>query len=675
MSVYALGPLALWVAFGLAAYGIVVGHLGGRRRDARLTDAAVGAVYGVAICVALAYGLLTAAFLADRFELAYVAGHASRAMPPWYKATAVWGGMEGSMLLWALILSGYAAAAVFSTRRRQPELVPHAASVLLAISAFFLGVLIWGAPPFVRLAVLPVDGAGLNPLLQNHWMAAHPPSLYLGYVGWAVPFAFAMAALLTGRLGAEWIVAMRKWALIPFLFLTIGNLMGSHWAYIELGWGGYWGWDPVENSAIMPWFVGAAFVHSIMIQEKRGMLKLWNVALITATFALTILGTFVTRSGIIESVHAFAATDIGFVFLSFLALVLAFAVGLTWWRADLLRSDNQLESFVSRESAFLFNNLLLLGIAFAIWWGTFFPFIAEVATGERISVGPPFFNQVIAPFSLALLLLVGIGPVIAWRRASRRSLTRNFRTPLVALGVAGVAALLLGIHAWYAIAVAAFGAFVLASIGQELERGARSRVRAQGERPAQAVYRLVMKNRRRYGGYTVHIGVVLVFSGIAGALFVEEQKARLEPGDTTAVGGFAVQYRGTDIEQGPNYIATVANLTVAERGERAVRMRPERRFYPEGQEQTTTEVAIWSRPFEDVYAILDAYDPLSGTADVTLLVNPLVLWIWIGGGVMVLGILLALSTPRPRTARAGERTAASASARPAAAPRVGAPPA
>jgi cytochrome c-type biogenesis protein CcmF len=476
----------------------------------------------------------------------------------------------------------------------------------------------------------------------------------MGYVGWSVPFAFAIAALVTGRLGTEWITAMRKWSLVPFMFLTIGNLMGSHWAYIELGWGGYWGWDPVENSAIMPWFAGTAFLHSIMIQEKRGMLRMWNMALIVLTFSLTILGTFVTRSGIIESVHAFASTNVGIVFLSFLTLVIAASVALIWWRSDLLTTENRLESFVSRESAFLFNNLLLLGIAFAIWWGTFFPILSEAFTGQRISVGPPFFNQVNGPLSLALLMMTGIGPVIAWRRASRRNLERNFRLPLVALLVAGVVAVALGLRAWYAVAVAAFGAFVAATVVQEMWRGTRARMRAKGTGPIASLVGLVSRNRRRYGGYIVHIGVLFVFAGVTGSMFQLEEKARLSPGDEIAIGRYAVEYRGGDVEQGPNYVATVANLTVREEGGTPYRVRPERRFYPTGEEQTTTEVAIWSRTFEDFYAILEAFDPATGASDITLIVNPMLMWIWIGGGVMVFGTLIALSTPRPKPSRKNE---------------------
>lgn len=381
------------------------------------------------------------------------------------------------------------------------------------------------------------------------------------------------------------------------------------------------------------------------------MLKRWNVGLVTATFALTILGTFVTRSGIIESVHAFASTDIGIVFLAFLVVVVGTAVGLAWWRSDLLTSENRLESFVSRESAFLFNNLLLIGIAFAIWWGTFFPFLSEAVTGQRVSVGAPFFNQVNAPLSLALLLLLGIGPAIAWRRASRLNLTRSFVVPLAVLVVAGVAAVAVGLRQWYAVSVAAFGAFVVATVVQELGRGTRARMGAKGVSAGRALLGLVGKNRRRYGGYVVHVGVVLVFAGIAGALFAVERSVRLRPGEETTVGPFAVVYRGADLEPGPNYTATVAHLTVSTRDGEPMRMRPERRFYPAGQEQVTTEVAIWSRPFEDVYAILDAWQPASGAADLTLIVNPMVLWIWVGGAVMVLGTLIALSTPRRIAAR------------------------
>jgi cytochrome c-type biogenesis protein CcmF len=631
----------------------VIGHLGGWKRDPRMANAAIGAVFGTSACVVLAYALLTAAFVTDQFQFSFVATNASRAMPVWYKAAAVWGGMAGSMLLWALILAGYSTAAMLVTRNRLPRLAPHAASVLLTIMAFFLVVMVFSSRPFERLAFTPMDGQGLNPLLQNQWMAAHPPSLYMGYVGWSIPFAFAIAALITARLGTEWITAMRRWALVPFMFLTIGNLMGSHWAYIELGWGGYWGWDPVENSAIMPWFAGTAFLHSIMIQEKRGMLRMWNMALIVLTFSLTILGTFVTRSGIIESVHAFASTNVGIVFLSFLTLVIATSVGLIWWRSDLLTTENRLESFVSRESAFLFNNLLLLGIAFAIWWGTFFPILSEAFTGQRISVGPPFFNQVNGPLSIALLLMTGIGPVIAWRRASRYNLERNFRVPVLVLLVAGVVAVALGLRAWYAVSVVAFGAFVAATVVQEMWRGTRARMRSKGTGPATALVGLIARNRRRYGGYIVHIGVLLVFAGVTGSMFQLEQKERLSPGDQIAIGQYTVEYRGGDIEQGPNYTATVANLTVSDEGGTPYRVRPERRFYPSGQEQTTSEVAIWSRPFEDFYAILEGFDPATGISDITLIVNPMLLWIWIGGGVMVVGTLISLSS-RPKTARSRE---------------------
>lgn len=650
MSVYALGPLALWVGLAIALYGAVAGYVGGLRDDRRLSEAAVGAVFGASLCVVLAYALLTAAFLNDEFRFAYVAGRASRAMPVWYKAAAVWGGMAGSMLLWALVLAGYSTLAMLVHRKRHPDLVPYAAATLLVVMAFFLSVLTFASKPFETLAFTPVDGTGLNPLLQNSWMAAHPPSLYLGYVGWSVPFAFAIGALISGRLGTEWIVAIRKWAIVAFLFLTVGNLMGSHWAYIELGWGGFWGWDPVENSAIMPWFVGAAFIHSIMIQEKRGMLKVWNMGLVTATFALTILGTFVTRSGIVESVHAFASTNIGVVFLSFLGFILAGSAALIWWRLPMLETENRLESFVSRESAFLFNNLLLLGIGFAIWWGTFFPFISEAATGQRISVGPPFFNEVNGPLSIALLLMMGIGPVIAWRRASRRNLQRNFVWPTVALIVGGVIAVAAGLRQWYAVAVVSFSAFVLASIVQEVWRGTRSRA-SRGEPVHLALLRLVGKNRRRYGGYVVHIGVLFIFAGVAGAMFVQEESVRLRPGEGASVGAFEFVYHGLDVEQGPNYTATVGNLTVAERDGRPYRIRPERRFYPRGQEQTTTEVAIWSRLFEDVYAILDNARPATGVVDVTLIVNPMIMWIWIGGGTMIVGMLIGLSTSRPKPKR------------------------
>ena len=653
--------LLLALLLVVSLYGTWASWTGARRGDERYVRSGEIAVYVNLVLALAAYAFLTYYFVTDTFQVAYVATHSSSAQPLLYKFS-VWGGMEGSVLLWAAVLGGYSAACVWLNHGRNRALMPYATATLCGIMAFFAAVLVFASNPFSTLEFVPAQGQGLNPLLQNPGMMIHPPSLYLGYVGWTIPFAFAMAALVSRRLDAQWVVAARKWALVPWIFLTLGNLLGAHWAYVELGWGGYWGWDPVENSAIMPWFLGTAFLHSILIQEKRDILRTWNVSLIVITFCATIMGTFLTRSGIIESVHTFSESPVGPVFLVFLAGLALGSAALIASRADILRSPSRMESVLSRENAFLFNNLLLVGIFFAIWWGTYFPVISEAAVGRRISVGPPFFNQVLAPFGLGLLLLMGIGPLLAWRRTSRPQLRRQFLWPVgVAVG-ASLAGWAVGIREPYAVVTITFLAFTVTTIVQEFARGARARGRIHGESPGVALARLLSRNRRRYGGYVVHVGVACVFLAIAGNVYVTSREAAMRPGDTEHVGPYAVTFRNLKVRQAPNYTAAVAELAVSRNGGAARYAHPEKRLYPAGQEQVSTEVAIDGRLLEDFYAIL--IEPLPGGtgARIKLVINPLVGLIWMGGLIMVLGGIMTLTTPRPR---ATERDAA---------PRHAAPP-
>jgi cytochrome c-type biogenesis protein CcmF len=638
--------MLLALLLGVSLYGAWASWTGHRSGDERWVRSGENAVY-LNLALALgAYGWLSWYFLTDAFQVAYVATNSSTRQPLLYKLSAVWGGMDGSVLLWATILAGYSALCVRLNRNQNRTLMPYVTATLCGVMAFFAAVLVFASNPFRTLDVAPIEGAGLNPLLQNPGMMIHPPSLYMGFVGWTIPFAFAIGALLARRLDAGWVVAARKWALFPWIFLTLGNLLGANWAYVELGWGGYWGWDPVENSAIMPWFLGTAFVHSIMIQEKRDMLKTWNVSLIVITFCATIMGTFVTRSGIIESVHTFSQSPVGPIFLAFLAALVLGSAGLIASRSDMLRSSSRMESVLSRENAFLFNNLLFVGIAFAIWWGTFFPILSEAVTGRRISVGPPFFNQVIAPLGLGLLLLMGVGPLLAWRKSSAPQLKRQFFWPMTIGVFASIAGYVAGMREPYAIVTITFAAFTASTVVQELARGVRARGRIHWEPPLLALVRLISRNRRRYGGYIVHIGVTCIFLGLAGNVYVTARELSMKPGDSVGINDYTVVFRSLKMREASNYVAAVAELAVTRGAGETRYAHPEKRIYTAGQEQVATEVAIEGHLLEDFYAIL--LEPLPGGrgARMKLVVNPLVSLIWIGGAIMVLGATVTLTTPR-----------------------------
>jgi len=637
-----LGSLSLLVALLLAVYSIGANHYGARKQRGDFVASARHALWAMCALVTLAVIALWSGLLSSDFSLEYVAAYSSTTLPTPYKFAALWGGQQGSLLFWTWLLSIFTSIAAFQNRRRNPEIAPYATAVLALVAVFFLGMLNFVTRPFDSLSLVPSEGTDLNPLLQNYWMAIHPPSLYTGYVSATVPFAFGAAALITGKLDDSWIRTTRRWAIFSWFFLTLGNMFGARWAYEVLGWGGYWAWDPVENAAFMPWLVMTAYLHSVMIQERKDMLKVWNLALIGLAFALTIFGTFITRSGVISSVHSFTQSGLGPYFLSFLILVVVAYTGLLIFRSGDLRSPAEFESYLSREAAFLFNNLVLVGIAFAVFWGTIFPVLSEAVRGVKITVGPPFFNQVNGPLALALIFLMGVGPLIAWRRTTPRNLIQSFAAP-AALGLAaGLLAFAFDIRAWYVLAALSLAAFVMGTIIAEFRRGVSARRHMIGEAPATALVNLVAKNNRRYGGYIIHIGVIVAFVGIVGsAFFKTEVKKTVSQGQSFAVGPYRLEYLGVFPIDTPHLESATANLVVTREGREVAQMAPAKLFYKR-QQQPATKVAIRSTPFADLYVVLAGLDDSGRQATFEVFLTPLVFWLWGGGLLMVLGTVVVM---------------------------------
>jgi len=637
-----LGRLAVCLALLCALVSVIVSVRGALTRRGDLVRTGEHAAYAVFGLVALAVVILLRALLSHDFSLEYVAAYSSSTLPTNYVFAALWGGQKGSLLFWSFMLSLFATIVQLQNRERNRELMPWVTATLMTVAVFFLGLVTFLTDPFERLPTPAFEGADLNPLLQNYWMMIHPPSLYTGYVSASVPFAFAIAALATGRLGDQWIRSTRRWALFSWFFLSLGNLFGAMWAYEVLGWGGYWAWDPVENAAFMPWLVSTAYLHSVMIQEKKDMLRVWNMILVLLTFSLTIFGTFLTRSGVISSVHSFTQSGLGPFFIGFLLLVLLTAGGLVAYRLPELRTSGTIESFFSREAAFLFNNLILVGIAFAVFWGTVFPVLSEWVRGVKITVGPPFFNRVNAPLGLVLLVLMGIGPVIAWRRATPRNLWRAFAWPVGSALVAGVVLLVGGIPfggAWVAFVG---GVFALGTIVQEFWRGVRARQAMLHESAPRALGRLVGKNRRRYGGYIIHVGIVSIFVGIAASsVFRIEAQQTMKVGDEMHVGRYTLRYDRIDSQENGHVARTAAVLPVFVDGRQIDTLMPEKRFYKKPK-QPTTEVANRSTLREDLYVVLGSYDPQTQLVTIQAYVNPLVVWIWLGGLILALGTAVAV---------------------------------
>jgi cytochrome c-type biogenesis protein CcmF len=657
----ALGRAILLAAFVCAAASFVFSTASARRRDERLAVSGRRALYSAVILVTAASLLMVAALFARDFSLGYVAGYSSRSTPPVYTLTALWAGMEGSLLFWTLLTCIYAATAVAVQRKRRPELTPIATAVLSCIVAFFLGLLAFAANPFATVSPIPPDGSGLNPLLQSPFMAIHPVLLYLGFTGFVVPFAFAFGSLVTGRLDVGWFTSTRRWTVVAWSFLTIGIILGGAWAYMELGWGGYWAWDPVENASLLPWLTGTAFLHSVMIQERRQMLKVWNVALILGTYCLAIFGTFLTRSGLLSSVHTFSESPIGKMFLPFLAVMLVVAFGLLGYRYEKLRSHRHLESMFSREAMFLFNNLLLVTIAFTVLWGTLYPVFVEALSGDKISVGPPFFNTVVGPMALALVGLAGIGPLVAWRRGSGRSLKRQILVPAISGAFTIVVLALLQVRSAGAMFGLGLTVFVATATLGEFARGAAAH---RGARPfglLKGLATVVGGNRRRYGGYIVHLGVVLICLGISGTAFRLTWSGVLAPGDTFSLGGYDIGYESARTFDTDEKQVKMAVMSVRRDGKKVAELTPQRNLHF-AQNQPQSEIGLRTTLSEDLYLVLTQMDA-QNRVTLRAWLNPLVAWIWIGGAFMALGMLVILSGRPPEQrpvsskAREAERVA------------------
>src|SRR6188508_3079153 len=535
----ALGSFVLLATFVVASYALAASVVGGRRRSRALIESGVGAFYMTAALMAVASGIIIHAFVTDNYAIKYVQHYSDAAQPLAYKITSYWGGLDGSILFWVFLLSVFGTIAVATNRERHRELIPWVVAIISATEMFFIFIMVVHNNPFSTfVAGGPPDGKGLNPLLKNFYMAIHPPSLYTGFVAMTIPYAFGMAALITGHLDDAWLRAVRRWTMIGWLFLTFGLTLGMLWAYEELGWGGFWGWDPVENAGLLPWFTATAFLHSVMVQERRGMLRVWNVTLVILTFFLTIFATFMTRSGVVQSVHAFGEDrELARLFTIFMVGIVTFSFGWVIYRLPLLRSRNELDSWVSREAAFLANNWILLFSAFFVLFATMFPTLSEAVRGERLTVGPPFFNKWMLPIGLTLLLLTGVGPLMAWRKSTVGNLRDQFLVPISAAVIVGGGLFALGVRVWTSGICFAFCAFVLGTIGQEFWRGARVRQGATGTDVFTALIGLVSRNKRRYGGYIVHVGAVLIFLGFAGREFRQTDKVALKTGQEATLGG------------------------------------------------------------------------------------------------------------------------------------------
>ena len=586
------GRVALVLALAVCAYGITAALYGGRKGRRDWVDSGRRSVYCLAAILTVAMVILEIAFIRNDFSYNTVANTSSTTTPLLYRAAAMWSSQEGSLLLWVWLLSIWASVATFITRNRLRDIVPYATSVLLGFGAFFTTLLVFFDSPFAQTHPAPVQGAGLDPLLRNPSMLIHPPMLYSGYTFFTIPFAFAVGALVVRRVDADWIRVTRRFALASWLFLGIGIVLGARWSYYELGWGGYWGWDPVENAALMPWLISTGFLHSVMIQEKRGMLKIWNASLVLAASTLAIVGTFLVRSGVLNSIHAFGASTLGIPFVALIAAMTGGSIYLVVSRRDVLRSEHSLDSLFSREAAFLLNNVVLVGLCFVVFWGTFFPLISKAVTGTSAAVGPPWFDRYTVPLALILVLLSGIGPAIAWRRASLANARRNFRLPLAAAVLMAVAACTvvpisssIGVVLLFSAA-----AFVCASVGQEFWRGWRARRATSSDSPLVALASMVRRNRRRYGGYIVHIGIAVLFIGVAASsTFQHEQTLSLRVGQSTRVGAYTMRYiRATgSVVADPNHTGATmtlgAVLRVTRGGHYVGTLRPSAGYYPAAQ--------------------------------------------------------------------------------------------
>src|SRR3989475_3127835 len=641
-----LGGSALWIAFLLGVWGAIAGFAGGRTGRPDLQRSARHAVFAMCAALLTAVFSLEWALFHHDFNIEYVAAYTSRNLPTFYTWSALYAGQKGSLLFWATVLTLFGSLAQLLTAGRHRVYLPYVAAVTAVVAGFFVCVMLFAANPFDRLAYTPLDGRGMNPQLQNPGMVFHPPMLYLGYISITIPFAFAMAALISKRLDADWLVAIRKWTLLSWLFLSVGICLGMWWAYVELGWGGYWAWDPVENASLLPWLTMTAFLQSVMIQEKRGMLKKWNLPLIIGAWLLSIFGTFLTRSGVIASVHSFTQSPVGYFFLAFLVLAGAASFTLYAKRLPLLATETRLESMVSREASFFFNNLLLVGIAFSVLFGTLFPILSELVTGAKTTFSTTTFNRVNIPLGLALLVLTGIGPLIAWRRASIPNLKRQFIAPSTSGTLALLMLLAAGMRDLWALLAISFGAFVTVTVAQEFWRGVRARHRQYGEAWLLAPGRLVARNRRRYGGHVVPIRILMLFVAFSGMAFKTETEATLRPGESVTLKSpygwtYTFTHLGVSQYDALNRQVTAATVEVRRDGRKIGLLSPEKRQHVDAFNRPTfdpsTEPSIMSMLREDLYGVLGGGVNGTQQAGFPLTLNPLVWWVWYGGMVVALG--------------------------------------
>lgn len=649
-----IGRVALLLALPVAAYGIFASVFGVRRHHPGLVASGRNAVFATFGLATMALVAMEVALLTHDFSVSYVAEVGSRDTPTLITAISLWAALDGSILFWLWVLTLYSMIVALLYRRRRVDEMPYVLATLLGITVFFLIVLVGPGNPFEQVWPVPLDGRGPNPILQNHpMMALHPPAQYLGYVGFSVPFAFAVAALVTGRVGAWWVRAVRRWTLVSWIFLTLALASGGWWAYEVLGWGGYWAWDPVENAALMPWLTATAFLHSIMIQERRDMLRGWNVSLIVVTFALTILGTFLTRSGVLGSVHAFTQSLIGPLFLGFVAVVLVFSTALLLWRSDRLRTDGSLDSVLSREAAFLIANLVFVSLTFTILLGTLFPLVAEAVAGTKVSVGEPYFNRMTVPLLASLIFLMGVGPALPWGRTSLRRAGSDFSTPFIG-GIVGVAlAALLGVHGFWPLLTLGLSAFAAVVMAREILRGVRTRV-LKGENPAGALLRIVTGNPRRYGGYIVHFGVLMVAVAITASWnYSIDVEATLRPGDAMSVGDYFVRFENLQAREEQHRFSVIAVVAIDKNGTPLGRLEPRLNFYPSQSEPVLTP-AVRSSLKEDLYVTLTAFPEDGSSATIRVIVTPLVMWLWVGVYVMVAGTVVALAPVRRKSRPRGD---------------------
>ncbi len=644
-----VGSIALILALGFAVYTVVVAVLGAIRGIAPLVTSAKRSALTVTFFLLVAASALIISFLIHDFGVSYVQQESNLAMPWYFTLSAFYGGQEGSLLYWALMLSIFSAIFILTSRRAPQALVPYVMAALMSVEVFFLIMLAIVSNPFVRLPVAPPDGRGLNPLLMDPGMLVHPPMLLMGYMSFSLPFAFAVAALITGKLNSDWLRSIRRWMLVAWSIQTTGLLLGAWWAYHVLGWGGYWGWDPVENAALLPWLTATAFLHSTMVQERRGMLKVWNLGLVIASFALSIFGTFEVRSGIISSVHSFAYSAVGPYFLTFLAIIVLFSIVLFLYRLPRLRPEQEFDSVISREGAFLFNNLLLVGVAFATFWGTIFPILSEAVRRQTMTVGPPFYNHVNGPLFVLLVLAMGVGPLLAWRRTSSRALWRNLLVPVIAAAACAIILPLAGIsNVWANIAFAACS-FTAGAIIYEFWRGMHVR-HSHGESYFLAFNMLLARYRRRYGGYLVHLGLVLLAVGVIGSNFFQvERDAVLKPGQTLNVAGYQLTFLGNIAYTTPGMDAVNSQLQIWQDGRLLRYIYPGRQFYQNFDNQPTSQISITTFGLTDVYVFLADWQGAT-SATIRVFINPLTPLVWLGGLLMLVGGVICWWPERRRPA-------------------------